>query len=118
MARMSFILFVLFSLGFCGCESTTQSGSRTNDGSKGLVQVVIDFNGRGEKKVFDVPCSEDSTVFSVLERGRNMGDVRFESTGSGETVFVSSIDGVENEKANGDNWTYRVNGFNFKETNL
>lgn len=39
-----------------------------------------------------------------------MGDVKFESSGSGETAFVKAIDGVENEKAAGDNWTFKVNG--------
>ncbi len=38
-----------------------------------------------------------------------MGDFEFESTGSEESAFVSSIGGIENEGKSGDNWVYRVN---------
>ncbi len=74
------------------------------------VDLTIDFNGQAGNKTVAVPCSGDSTVFSTLERAMNMGDLEFESSGRGESAFVISIDDVENQRAAGDNWTYRVNG--------
>lgn len=93
-----------------GCNGAAVAEPDSKSTAAGTVQLRIDF--QSEKKEIDVriPCSEDSTVFTILERAQNLGDVKFESRGEGETAFVTSIGGVENQAAAGDNWVYRVNG--------
>ncbi len=104
------LVILLLSGILAGCDSRPaaqkSSSSRVDTGT---VQLEIDFGGRQKKISMDVPCSADSTVFQILERAREMADFSFSSTGTGETVFVRSIDGVENEGSDGDNWVYRVN---------
>ena len=106
-------LVVLIIAAAAGCESPDGDESSTKEvapGTAGTVTVEIDFNGRKQNKEFQIACNQDSTVFSILQQAENKGDVKFVFSGSGETAFVSSIDDIENEKAAGDNWTYKVNG--------
>lgn len=96
--------------GITGCDSSPVGTASTATGSStGTAQLVIDFGGRRKNISVDVPCSADSTVIQILERARNMADLEFNVSGSGETTFVRSIDGIENEGAEGDNWIFRVN---------
>jgi hypothetical protein len=101
---------------FCGCDSAVTkpaSSDVSNRGSQkvaGTVQLNIVFNSDREKISVDVPCSEDSTVHSILKRAQNLGDLKFESSGEGESAFVKSIGGVTNLLGDGDNWVYKVNG--------
>jgi hypothetical protein len=97
---------------FGGCE---QSGNSTIEPATGkvagTVQLEIDFKSERKNINADVPCSEDSTVFTILERAQNLGDVKFKATGQSDpaSTFVNSIGGVENLAAKGDNWIYLVN---------
>ena len=77
----------------------------------GTVDLEIDFQSQKKNIQVAIPCSADSTVFSILTRAQNLGDVKFESRGSSpESRFVTSIGGVKNQAAAGDNWVFRVNG--------
>ncbi len=93
----------------CGCE---RSDSPIDDNGTivGSVQLEIDFRSDREKLTLQIPCASDSTVLSVLQSAKETGDLEFSFTGRGETAFVKSIGGVENQAAEGDNWVYRVNG--------
>ncbi len=93
-----------------GCESPDVDGSAAKQTTAGIVTVEIDFHGRRENKELQISCSPDSTVFSILQQAQQAGEVKFAHSGAGETAFVRSIDGLENEQAAGDNWTYLVNG--------
>ena len=75
----------------------------------GTVELRVDFSGEKKNQTFRVPCSADSTVFSILQRAKNMGDLDFDSQGAGATAFVHSIDGVMNSGRSGNNWVFRVN---------
>ena len=103
------VCLLMFVIGASGCESSSTNSTATSS-VVGTVQLVIDFDGRRENVSVDVPCSVNSTVFQVLERARNMADLEFYNSGTGETTFVRSIDGIENEGAEGENWIFRVNG--------
>ena len=77
----------------------------------GTVDLEIDFQSQKKNIQVAIPCSADSTVFSILTRAQNLGDVKFESRGSSpESRFVTSIGGVKSQAAAGDNWVFRVNG--------
>jgi len=91
-----------------GCDAG--AGRSTTNRSLGTVPLEIDFGEKKQTISVDVPVSADSTVLQIMERARNMGDLDFKSSGSGETAMILSINGVENEGANGNNWIYRVNG--------
>jgi len=75
----------------------------------GTVQLQVDFSGEKKNISVKVPCSADSTVFQILQRAQNQGDLEFDSQGSGGTAFVHSIDGVLNSGRRGKNWVFRVN---------
>lgn len=101
----------IFFIALVGCDtSTSVAEPETGSTSAGTVELEIDFQSDQENISVRIPCSTDSTVWSILDRARNLGDVKFESRGEGETAFVTSIGGVENQAAAGDNWVYRVNG--------
>ena len=104
------VSFLIACTFLAGCDSQPEIEQvQETPQVAGTVTVVIDFNGRKPKKEILVDV-EDDTVMSILTRARDKGQLEFVSRGKGETAFVSAIDGVENEKAAGDNWTYRVNG--------
>lgn len=92
-----------------GCESQDVDSSPGKQLAAGSVTLEIDFHGRQENKKIQVPYSPNSTVLSILQQARDQGDIEFVVAGAGETAFVRSIDGIENEQAAGDNWTYQVN---------
>ncbi|MFK7769902.1 MAG: DUF4430 domain-containing protein [Mariniblastus sp.] len=104
----SLVLVLPFLLGCDGADTAVVDQPKGK--VAGTVDLEINFNSDKRTISASVPCSADSTVFTVLERAQNLGDVKFESRGSGETAFVNSIGGVENAGASGDNWVYRVNG--------
>jgi len=104
-----FVALVVLALTV-GCET---SGTEKVDGqgkALGTVQLEIDFRSERQKLSLSVPCTSDSTVLSVLQQAKESGDLEFQFTGQSETAFVTSIGGVENMGAEGDNWVYRVNG--------
>lgn len=97
-----------------GCDpEPTLDAQRSVDSAgevvAGTVQLQVDFSGEKKNMSVKVPCSADSTVFQILQRAQNQGDLDFDSQGSGGTAFVHSIDGVMNSGRRGKNWTFRVN---------
>lgn len=104
------IAIMILALG-SGCDSSPTANSPQNTGLDiGTVGLTIDFGPARRKPIeVDVPCSVDSTVIDILSRAQNMGDLKFESTGSGDTVFVKSIASMGNEGAGGSNWIFLVN---------
>jgi len=83
---------------FCGCEqATVETESKRQIGAEKNIAVQI-------------PCSEDSTVFDILRRAEMSGDIELQSSGSGETAFVQAINEVGQQSAEGQYWTYLLNG--------
>ena len=118
------MIFVRRSLGLLmlgmmvGCDAAPSDSSHPVKGAvsngavsngAGVIQLEIDFVGRKENLRIDVPCQPPLSVFQVLESAQEQGNLTFESTGRGETAFISAIGGVKNEGAAGDNWVFRVN---------
>ena len=109
MAVLAGSLLIAAMLPLMGCDSGPSGSAAGSSTAAGTVQLEIDFRGKRANISVDVPCSLDSTVFQIMERARNMGDLEFESTGSDDSAFISSIGGIENEGRSGDNWVFRVN---------
>ena len=71
------------------------------------VSLTVDF-GDGRRKNFDAIAWRDGmTVADMFNRGL---DVATTQKGSGESAFITTIDGRANEGTAGRNWIYSVNG--------
>lgn len=105
------ILGLVFAMG-CDPATTLESPKAERSADEvvaGTVELRVDFSGEKKNRTFKVPCSANSTVFSILQRAKNMRDLDFDSQGAGATAFVHSIDGVMNSGRRGNNWVFRVN---------
>lgn len=105
---------VLLALG-CGEGSSVIDDSNspgvTNkvDMAVGQVELKIDLP-KGDDISIEANCYADSTVFSIMRDAKESGLLEFESRGSADTLFLTSIAGVENSGAGKGNWSFKVNG--------
>ena len=75
----------------------------------GTVDLTVEFaDGRAPIEVA-IPCSDDSTAFSTLERAHRNGDLKLNASGTGERAFVHSIDGVAGDSQQETYWIFFVN---------
>ncbi len=105
------LVILLANLG-CGSETMTEEQVEPEPAITTVSLVIrqsIDpekKSGSPEGQSFAVPWKTDATAFSVLfDAG-----VETQSTGSGETRFVTSTDDLNNEGSGGANWIFSVNG--------
>ena len=106
----SLFLLAIMMLAGCGRPDTALLEPQDTE-VVGAVDLEIDFQSEEKKIQVSVPCPTDATVFSILTQAQHSGDIKFESRGNGPASrFVTSIGGVENQAAAGDNWVFRVNG--------
>lgn len=88
-------------------SNTGQPASASPQSAREKVTLGIDFGG-GRLKNFDAGAWHDGiTVAELMKRAPGLNIVQ---RGSGESAFLTSIDGVENQGDAGHNWTYAVNG--------
>ena len=75
------------------------------------VKLTIDY-GDGVQKVFvNLEWKEKLTVFAALQAAeKHPRGIKLEHSGSGDSVFIKTIDDAENEGQGGRNWRYSVNG--------
>lgn len=77
------------------------------------VALTIDFGDGVEKRFLRLPWREKLTVLDILRAAAaHPHGIRYEARGSGESAFVTSIDGTANQQGEEEakNWIYRVNG--------
>ena len=91
-----------------GCGATTTEAPPKRQ--IGTVDLTIDFGGARENIDVQIPCSEDSTVMDILYRAEMNGDIEIQSTGRGETAFVTSINDVGQQSSGDKYWTFTLNG--------
>ena len=116
-ALVRLCVWSFFLLAAVGCDPPTTLNSPTasdvtgssSEAVAGTVQLLVDYAGEKKNRKIKVPCSADSTVFTILQRAKNMGDLEFDFQGAGSTAFVHSIDGMMNTGRRGKNWVFRVN---------
>jgi hypothetical protein len=71
------------------------------------VALTIDFGG-GRRKNFDtIAWHEGMTVADAMNAALGAAITQ---KGAGQSAFVTAIDGIENQGADGQNWTYSVDG--------
>jgi hypothetical protein len=74
------------------------------------VRLTIDYGDGVQKTFVALPWRNQMTVFDALkEAEQHERGIRVQHTGSGVTIFITSIDGLDNEGARGRNWRYTVN---------
>lgn len=78
----------------------------------GTLRLCIDFGDGFEKHFTALPASQGMTVADALNSARaHPRGIAFESTGSGSTLFIKSIDGQKNQSgASGNYWQFSING--------
>jgi hypothetical protein len=73
------------------------------------VWLTVDF-GDGRRERYTAAAWRDGMTVGDLMQDRRRADLQFAVKGSGTAAFLTSIQGVSNEGADGRNWTYTVNG--------
>lgn len=101
-------LFTIALIIFTGCQQTQVAAPPKRQ--IGTVDLVVDFGSAAENISVQIPCSEDSTVLAILQRAELSGDLKLQSSGTGETAFVQSINGVGGAQTPDQYWTYLLNG--------
>jgi hypothetical protein len=102
---------ILLSRGRGIWEAAPESSGAAAPDSAGVarehVSLTIDFGG-GRRQDFDaVAWNEGMTVADLF--GTASG-IEVTQKGSGQGAFLTAIEGVANEGADANNWTYEVNG--------
>jgi hypothetical protein len=103
---------ILWARG-CGIEEVAKELDKDNAApapaadAREKVSLEIDF-GDGRRKAVDAIAWRDGmTVADLLAK---TPDLKVTQRGSGESAFLTTIDDVSNEGAEGRNWIYAVNG--------
>jgi hypothetical protein len=77
-----------------------------------LIELTIDFGDHSERRFTSLSFSPGMTVAdALLAAGKHPHPVSVESSGSGDTFFVSAIDGLRNQGGGNQarNWQFFVN---------
>ena len=100
-------IFAIVLLAFVGgCEKQPKLAAT----DKIAVELAVDFQGQAENIETRQLVSQGATVFDLLSVCQSNGELQFEHRGSGETAFVTKINDIENQMADGSNWVFFVNG--------
>jgi hypothetical protein len=74
------------------------------------VRLTIDFGDGSQKTYSELRWKEKMTVFDALQAAeKHPRGIKFDYSGSGETIFIKAIDDATNEGEGGSNWRYRIN---------
>ncbi len=74
------------------------------------VSLSIDFGNGAKKEFAALPWQAEMSVADLLVAAQKFRPgIQFTQVGSGESGFLSSLDGLANEGAGGRNWLYQVN---------
>ena len=88
-----FLIAAVAVVALAGCSRPDTALLEPADAKvAGTVDLEIDFQSEREKIEVPVPCSADSTVFSILVRANNLDDLDFEFRGTEpDTRFVTCL---------------------------
>jgi hypothetical protein len=92
------------------CTGTGYSDVATAQDAVASVGLSLDYGDGVQKTFVALPWKEKMTVFDALQAAeKHPRGIKVASIGRGETIFITAIDNVANEGANGRNWRYTVN---------
>lgn len=101
-AAICVLMTVLLTLS--GCWQTVET-TTLDEASARSINVNVQIEGPDSKSKTSALIKEGETVLTALSES----GVQFEYSGTGSTAFVKSIDGIANDKENGNYWFYFVN---------
>jgi hypothetical protein len=87
-------------------------GQAAAPNSAPIVKLEIDYNDGIHKDFDSIPWKQDMTVQDAMNVAKATGHgIQYQSTGSGDTAFLTQIDDIKNQGGGSDshNWLYRVN---------
>lgn len=88
-------------------EKEIDQPAQVTDGvPKEKIALTIDF-GDGRPKNFEAIAWRSG--MTVADAMKAASGVTFSQKGSGQSAFVTSIDGVQNQGADAKNWMYKIN---------
>lgn len=112
---LAFVLAAVWLLRGRGVRESTPSVGDTAQSKAGeatsgpTVSLVIDY-GDGRRTEFEpIAWREGMTVYDVTSKTERHNR-KLKTLGTGESAFLANLDGIENEGADGRNWTYSVDG--------
>jgi hypothetical protein len=73
------------------------------------VSLTIDF-GDGRRTDYEPIAWREGMTVQDVTRETPRSDIKLKTLGTGESAFLSNLDGIENEGASGRNWIYSVDG--------
>jgi hypothetical protein len=108
--RMTRRVLLLTALAFIGVCTAVNDPPALAQEAAASVRLTIDYGDGAQKSFTELRWKEKMTVFDALQAAeKHSHGIKVAFTGRGESVFITSIDDVANEGANGRNWRYSVN---------
>jgi hypothetical protein len=90
-------------------DSGTTPPNAPAEAAKETVVLSIDF-GDGRRQDLEPVAWRSGMTVRDLTRESRRENLKLVVKGTGASAFLASLDGVENEGADGRNWMYQVNG--------
>lgn len=111
MKRAATHAIVMLLFAYCAALQIAGPLAAADPAAEQSVRLVIDYNDGLEKHFTAIPWKPGLTVFGALQQAaKHPRGIKFESTGSGATLFILSLDGIKNQAGDGDrNWIFSVN---------
>lgn len=105
--RTIILLLAVVVVSMVGCQRKQPGPSITTEMI--TIDVCIAFQGRRGDVTEKLNLRVPATALDALRETAKLHNIEVKTQGAGDTAFVTSVGGVENLGAKGDNWTYRVN---------
>jgi hypothetical protein len=117
-ALLVVLLAVLAASSFRTRQSRSTAGLELSDGwsptpaaAGDRVALVIDFGNGAQRRFECLAWHAGMTVDDLMSTAaRFRPAIRYGYVGSGKTAFLTHVDGLHNEGADGRNWQFWVNG--------
>ena len=101
-------LSVFFTLLLLGCNRSSDVAREDEDAAQQVAGTVTIRIVSDEKDVVEIEIPDVASGESLENVMRQIKECPIEISGSGETAFVQSIDGLDTEGGQG--WTFQVDG--------
>lgn len=105
---LSLLLVLLSLLATQHCKQEADAP----EGTGGAIEVQIPaVQGQAAVQAeLAVEPGDAQSLFAFMQSLQDKQKLQFTSSGSGELVFIDSLQGIKNQGADGKNWMYAVDG--------
>jgi hypothetical protein len=107
--RRNWLVACILGVAFVCCSLAGDEPASTVP-PESTVRLMIDYGDGSQKTFTSLAWKEKMTVFDALKAAeKHPRGIKVTHTGSGAGVFITAIDDLKNEGADGRNWRYTVN---------